>query len=89
MKVKDILPICPTYSDGSGEGLGKYNITIRYKNGKPGFYKHSLIFISNPYPFKSAEEILEEEIEEIGAGYWDDDRLQIYLKTDRFLQNKF
>lgn len=85
MKVKDLLPICPTYSDGSGKGLGKYDITIRYKDGKVGFYTYDLIFISNPYPFKNEKEILEEEVEAINAGYWSDDGLQIYLKTDRFL----
>lgn len=81
MKVKDLLPIAPKYSDGSG-----YNVTIRYKNGRVGFYTMSIIHINNPYPFSSFEEVLNEEVEEICSGYMTDSRLQIFLATDRFLQ---
>ena len=80
MKVKDLLPIMPRYNDGSG-----YDISIRYKHGRIGFYSYSIVSESMCYPFQNWEEILNEEVERLGAGYSSDDSLQIYLATERFL----
>ena len=81
MKVKDLLPIVPKYSDGSG-----YNVTIRYKNGHVGYYTWVIVHKDNPYPFSNLTELLNEEVEEIGSGYMTDSCLQIFLATEKFLQ---
>lgn len=80
MKVKDLLPIVPRYNDDSG-----YNVSIRYKNGRIGFYSYSYVSENMCYPFKNWEEILNEDVEQLGSGYRDDNSLQIYLATERFL----
>lgn len=86
MKVRDLLPLIPRYSDDSG-----YDVTIRYKNGVVGFYTMSYVSIDPCFsqrPFNSVDEILDEEVERIGAGYGEDNALQIYLATERFLMTK-
>lgn len=86
MKVRDLLPLLPRYSDDSG-----YDVTIRYKNGAVGFYTMRYVSIDPRFsqrPFNSVDEILDEEVESIGAGYRGDDALQIYLATERFLMTK-
>lgn len=86
MTVRDLLPLIPRYSDDSG-----YDVTIRYKSGIVGFYTMSYVSIDPLFsqrPFNSVDEILNEEIESIGAGYREDNALQIYLKTERFLMTK-
>jgi hypothetical protein len=79
MKVRDLLPLLPRYSDDSG-----YDVTVRYKQGVVGFYTMSFVSIHPDFshrPFNSLDEILDEEVESIGAGYMTDNSLQIYLAT--------
>ena len=86
MTVRDLLPLIPRYSDDSG-----YNVSVRYKSGVVGFYTMSYVSLDPQFsqrPFNSVDEILDEEVEEIGAGYREDNALQIYLKTERFLMTK-
>lgn len=86
MKVRELLPLIPRYSDDSG-----YDVTVRYKSGTVGFYTMSYVSIDprfSQYPFSSVDEILDEEVENIGAGYREDNALQIYLATERFLMTK-
>lgn len=86
MTVRDLLPIIPRYADDSG-----YNVSIRYKSGVIDRYTHTYVSIHPDwpqYPFKNVDEILDEEVEQIGSGYMDDDCLQIYLATERFLMTR-
>lgn len=86
MKVRDLLPLIPRYSDDSG-----YDVTIRYKNGVVDCYTMSYVSIDPCFsqrPFNSVDEILDEEVESIGAGYMESNGLQIYLATERFLMTK-
>ena len=83
MTLRDLLPLIPRYFDDSG-----YDVTVRYKQGVIGWYTMSHVNIHPDYPhypFNSLDEILDEEVERIGSGYMEDDCLQIYLKTERFL----
>lgn len=96
MKIKDLLPYLPMYSDKSG-----YCVTINYRiRNKGSFNDWNSITLGKiegedsmdfKYPFKSIDEILNLTIENLDSyrslcGGEVDDKLQIYVSELNYIK---